>query len=55
LEVTVGKKDGSRAMPTNKGCFLSKVRAIAGNQGLAGNTTLSTFTSQTINPTLTRA
>jgi hypothetical protein len=42
-------------MPANKRRLLSKVRAIAGNHGLAGNIALPTFTSQTISPTLTRA
>jgi len=55
LEVTIGEKDGSRAMPANKGCLLAKVRTIAGNYNLTGNATLPTFTGQTIYPALTGA
>jgi len=54
-QVAVGKEDSSRAVPTHKRRFLSKVSAPARNHYLAGNMTLATFTSQAIYPALTRA
>jgi hypothetical protein len=42
-------------MLTYQRCFLSKVGAIAGNYDLPGNLALTVFSSQAINPTLTRA
>ncbi len=54
-QVTVGKKDSPRAMPTYQRRLFAKVRPIAGNHCLMGNTALTTFASEAINPTMTRA
>ena len=55
LQVTIGKKDGSRAVPAHQRCFFPEVRTVAGNHDLAGNVALSAFTGQTIDPAVTGA
>jgi len=51
-QVTIGKKYSTGPVLTDQRCFLTKVRAIAGNNYLPGNLTLPFFASQTVNPAL---